>query len=420
MPTFYHLINHIKSSDNRHKPLYLFSLLLFFFVIFDGIVSYTVPLLIVEAGISDTVMGLIVASSSVAGAIFDLLLCRFLKNTNFRRLLMMMFGMALFFPLVLTQSKTAFGFTVAMVLWGLYYDFFNLSQFDFVAREMGKNEHTSSYGIISVFKSLGYAVAPLLAGLLVGVAVVGSKPIILASVFFLISVMFFVILWKNRNREKKVETLLPPSCPNIPRAGSLYREISLWWRLGRVIFPVLFLIFLLNVIDVFFWTIGPLFSENFGIWGSLFLFSYQLPPLLVGWFVGGVAKRFGKKRTAIVSFLIGSLIYCTFWFISNIWLIIGLNFLAAFFLSFSWPAISGACADYESESPSLAREIETIQDYFTNLGCVIGPIFAGILSDNLGHVNTFSALGVFGVVSAVWLLIVTPKKISIAKVSLDT
>ena len=138
MPTFYHLINHVKKSDNSHRPLYLFSVMLFFFVIFDGMISYISPLVISEAGVSDTVMGVIIASSSVAGAIFDLVLCRFLKNTNFRRLLIIIFASALFYPLVLSQSKAVFGFVIAMILWGFYYDLLNLAQFDFVAREAKK------------------------------------------------------------------------------------------------------------------------------------------------------------------------------------------------------------------------------------------------------------------------------------------
>ncbi len=413
MPTFYHLINHVKKSDNGHRPLYLFSIMIFFFVIFDGIVSYTAPLFISEAGVSDTVMGLIIASSSVAGAIFDLLLCRFLKNTNFRRLLIIMFASALFYPLIISQSKAAFGFVIAMVLWGFYYDLFNLAQFNFVASESKESEHTSSFGVINVFKSLGYAIAPMLAGLLIGVSMVGNKPLILSVIFFVISVMFSVALFRMIKNGKKVEV-----CVNVPLIWekSFHRELGLWWRLGKIVFPVLFLTFMLNVTDAFFWTIGPILSENFGVWGGLFLFTYQLPPLLVGWFAGRATSRFGKKRTAIVSFLVGSAIFCSFWLVKEFWVIMALNFVASFFIAFAWPSINGAYADYISEKPVIEKELETVQDYFTNLGYVIGPIVAGVLSDQVGHLNTFSLLGVIGVVTAIFLLIFTPKNIDITKV----
>lgn len=413
MPTFYHLINHVKKSDNSHRPLYLFSVMLFFFVIFDGIISYISPIVITEAGISDTVMGIIIASSSVAGAIFDLLLCRFLKNTDFRRLLIITFASALFYPLVLSQSKAAFGFVIAMVLWGFYYDLLNLAQFDFVAREAKKSEHTSSFGVINVFKSLGYAIAPMLAGLLVGVSAVGGKPYFLAVVFFLASIMFFVVLVRMIKNGKTVNV-----AERTPLfwEKSFYHEIGLWWRLGKIIFPVLFFTFLLNVTDAFFWTIGPIVSEGFGTWGGLFLFTYQLPPLLVGWFAGRATDRFGKKRTAMVSFLIGSLIFSSFYFVRESWLILTLNFLASFFIAFAWPSINGAYADYISEKPVIEKELETVEDYFTNLGYVVGPIVAGVLSDRVGHLNTFSLLGVTGVVASILLLVFTPKKIDVSKV----
>lgn len=412
MPTFYHLINHVKKSNDGHRPLYLFSIMIFFFVVFDGIVSYTAPLFISEAGVSDTVMGLIIATSSVAGAIFDLLLCRFLKNTNFRRMLIMMFASALFYPLIISQSKAAFGFIIAMVIWGFYFDLLNLAQFDFVARDSKESEHTSNFGVINVFKSLGYAIAPMLAGLLVGVSAVGNKPLIMGFVFFVVAVLFFVALSRMvKNNSKKV---VVGECVPVIWERSFYHEIGLWWKLGRIIFPVLFLTFLLNVTDAFFWTIGPIISESFGTWGGLFLFTYQLPPLLVGWFAGRATSRFGKKRTAMVAFLIGSIIFSSFCLVKESWMIMVLNFIASFFIAFAWPSINGAYADYISERPVIEKELETVEDYFTNLGYVIGPISAGFLSDQVGHLNTFSVLGVVGVVASVVLLFFTPKKIDVS------
>lgn len=413
MPTFYHLINHIKKRNDSHQSLYLFSMMLFFFVIFDGIISYTAPILIVEAGISGTMMGLIMASSSVAGAIFDLLLCRYLKNTNFRRLLILMFASSLFYPLIIFQSKAIFGFIIAMILWGFYYDIFNLVQFNFVARVSKKINHASDFGVINVFKSLGYAVAPVLAGLLIGVSVVGNKPFILGFVFFAVAIIFFIALSKIVKNEK---TTIPFEPSTLLGNKSFHHEIGLWWRLGRVIFPVLFLTFLLNITDAFFWTVGPILSEEFGMLGGLFLFTYQLPPLLVGWFVGRATNRFGKKRTALVSFLIGSLIFCSFFLIKENWLIMTLNFVASFFIAFAWPSINGAYVDYITEKPILEKELETVQDYFTNLGYVIGPIVAGFLSDQVGHINTFSLLGIIGVVASICLLIFTPRKIDVTKI----
>jgi len=314
---------------------------MFFFVLFDGIVSYTAPIFITKSGLSDTAMGLILASSSVAGAIFDLLLCRFLKNTNFRRLVLVMFAASAFYPFLIYQSKTFFGFIIAMILWGFYYDLFNISRFDFIGRIAKPSEHASGFGILSVFTSLGYLLAPILAVLFLASSL-GGKSVFFALVFLGVSFLMFGILLKQMGGDKR--NFIIESDPSSSK--SFHHELALWYKLGKVIFPVLIITLLINTIDGFFWTIGPLLSESFGVWGGMFMFTYGLPPLIVGWFVGRVAGRLGKKKTAIFSLFIGSFIFSTFFFVRELWLILSLNFVASFFIAIVWPSINGAYADY--------------------------------------------------------------------------
>ena len=58
-------------------------------------------------------------------------------------------------------------------------------------------------------------------------------------------------------------------------------------------------------------------------------------------------------------------------------------------------------------------EIEALEDFSFNLGYVIGPISAGILSDMIGITGAFTALGMTGFVVAIILIKVTPKSIRI-------
>jgi len=79
----------------------------------------------------------------------------------------------------------------------------------------------------------------------------------------------------------------------------------------------------------------------------------------------------------------------------------------------SWPAINGAYADYINEAGRVENEINGLEDFFTNIGYVAGPMIAGFLVDLIGNTLTFSVLGVFGALSAVVLLVVTPKSFKI-------
>lgn len=402
MRDLHHLMLHVKTYGRSHQALYILSLLILFWAVFDGITTYVTPLVLTESGLSKTAMGLIIGSSSVFGAVFDFLMCKLFKNSHYRRVFLAMFAFSFFYLLVLATAKTPWLFLLAMVLWGVYYDLKNFGSFDFVARFIRSAEHSSSFGVLSVFQASGYILAPLLAGLLIR-QTVGVIPFIIAGVFLLIAFLILLFLFK---REKVyVQELLPIQY----RYRGFLSEIKLWRRLDRVLLPVLIMVMMLNIIDAFFWTIGPLLTG-----GSLFLTAYQLPALLVGWFVGSVTAKFGKKNTAFVSLLTGSLVLGLLGYLDEPVLIITAVFSSSLLMSLSWPALKAAFADYLKEAGKYEKEIESLEDLYTNFGFVIGPALAGFLADQLGNAKAFSVLGLFGVATAIYLMKTTPKKIVVS------
>jgi MFS family permease len=353
-------------------------------------------------------MGVIIGSSSVAGALFDFLICRFVKRTNHRRILIFMFALCFVYPLILWEAKVFFVYLIAMAIWGLYYDLHNISKFEFIGHNAEKEDHTDSFGLLQVFQSLGYLLAPILAGFVIG-EVVGWGSFALAWIFLSISFVFFLVMLKLTKDDKNFGAHCKPI--------NFFVEINLWRSLGKLILPVLVLTLLLNVTDSFFWTIGPIvaegFPEKYHHFAGFFLAAYSLPPLLVGWFVGNATKKYGKKRTAFASFLAGSIIFSFLFLVDNPVALMLIVFVASCFIAFAWPAINGAYADYIRESKTMEREIEGLEDFFTNLGYVFGPILAGLLADTLGDLGAFSALGLAGVVSALFLLQYAAKAIVI-------
>ncbi|MFA6255201.1 MAG: MFS transporter [Patescibacteria group bacterium] len=409
MPNISYLYKSFKTNGLKQHSLYLASIMIFFWAISDGILSFILPVSITEIGISETWMGIIIGSSSIAGALFDFLLCRFLVNVNFRRLYFLMLAVSVTFPLVLWQAKTIWLYLLAMAIWGLYYDLYHIGNFDFVSRVPNNGERSTGFGVMQVFISLGYLMAPLIAGFLIG-EVVNFKPFVMALIFLGLAFVFYFLLLiftqktKSYNQKTNFQSL------------NFFREYRLWKKIGKLILPVLILTFVLNINDSFFWTIGPLFSESLFAhsgFGSLFMVAYGLPPLFIGWFIGSITARFGQKKTAFISLMIGSLILSSLFLVSNPLILILISFVASFFLALAWPAIQGAYADYIAEAPQVATEIETLQDSFVNIGYVVGPIMAGIFGQYFGHQITFSILGATGVLVSLILLMMTPKSIKI-------
>jgi len=233
--TLRHLVWHFKRYGSKHKALYFLSLIFLFWAIFDGIVSYIAPLVIVESGLSKTLMGIVIGASSVAGALFDFLMCRIFKSTFYRRIFIIMFAVCFLYPLILWQAKSFVIYLIAMALWGIYYDLKSFGIFDFIGRHTEPVEHSSSFGVVAVFLSLGYLLAPILAGVLIG-EMVDWRPFVMAWIFLLISFLFFLILFYLMRKEKSNSGQKEHEC----RKVNLFLEIGLWEKLGICFSPFWF------------------------------------------------------------------------------------------------------------------------------------------------------------------------------------
>ncbi len=384
--------------------------MLFLWTLFDGTFSYVTPLAITKHGFSETTLGIIIGSSSIAGALFDFILSKYLKNTHFRRVYFLMFILSFVAPLILWRASSLWVFLIAMAIWGFYFDLENFGNFDFIGRKLPQAEHTKGFGIFSIFKELGYMLAPIIAGFVIG-NYLDFKPFLLMCLFISFAfVMYLVVIGITRKHNKEYIEQVEPRNKNI------FTELKTWRKIEMVLFPVLSLTILLNILDAFFWTLGPIIAENFSSlhpFNGLFMAAYTFPTLIVGWFVGRITNKLGKKRTAFFAFAIGCLLLSYFSMLQGPLILLGLIFLSSCFTAISWPSINGAYADYLEESPRLEREIEAVEDFSTNIGYIIGPILAGFLADHIGNANTFSALGSVGAIVAIILIFITPKKITV-------
>jgi MFS family permease len=321
-----------------------------------------------------------------------------------------MLAICFFYPLILWEAKSVWMFLLAMALWGIYYDLYNYGIFDFVGRYTDKEEHSSSFGVTQVFRSLGSIIGPLVAGLTIVISVVAFGSIAFSWVFLAMAILSFaMLLIYTRNKKPLCEGDV---CLIIDSS----KKIFIMAKISKIIFPALVMTMMIYVYEAFFWTIGPIYAENLGLGqlSGLFVMAYYVPAVLLGWYVGNLTSRLGKKKTSYITFLSGSLVMASFIFIGNEAVpAVAVTFIAACFLGLSLPAINGAYADYISENSALESEIEAAEDFFTNLGYILGPMVAGIMADAFDYHNAFGLLGMFGILVSILLLKFSPKHIDI-------
>jgi len=394
------------------RLVYIVALLAFFWTIFDLIISYIVPILITERGYTNSQMGMIIAFSSISGAFFDFFLARVLHSTNYLKTFFLVLTISFIFPFVLWSSHYIFIYLLAMAIWGLYYDLYTFASYDFVSRNaLSESQHARDFGIIELFRSLGGLVAPIITTILI-VDKVYFGHLMWSLLFLVIAFGFYLVLMSYSPLHHFHAT------DRHYKSVSILTEILRFDVLGRRLLPVLVFMVSIYIFDATFWTVGPLFSESFPDFkhfSGFLMILYNLPSMFTAWKIEPLTRRFGKKKTAYITFLLANIFLIPIGFISSPIAILLLVFISATATSITWPAIEAAFADYTSEAGKLQTEIEGITDLTTNMGYIIGPILAGFFSEKISISWSFGALGFINVLIIVVLLIVTPKHINISK-----
>ncbi len=383
--------------------------MIFFWTMFDSIMSYLTPLLISSRGFSNTAMGIIYGTSSITGAISDFIICRYFRDTKYRRLFLVMLIVCFFYPFILGAANGVWLFLLAMAVWGFYYDLFGFGQFDYVSFYVKKDEQVASFGLVQVFRSLGSIIAPIIAGFLV-VGMYFFRAYVVAEVMIVIALAFYAVLVSRNSR-----AVVPRDPPK--RKKNILKEFHLWKKIGFRIMPCLIVTFFLFDIDAIFWTLGPLYAESLGLgeFGGFFLAVYSVPILISGMMIGRVVKKRSNVMVAFLSLLVGSIILSLLAVFHGIFATMLLVGLSSLFFGFSFPSINGAYSEYIDEVPVAEGEIEALEDASFNVGYIIGPMLAGVMSDLLGLSATFSILGISGAVIAVLLLVFARKRIRLTK-----
>ena len=386
-----------RAADGRY-PIFAYALVIFFWTLADATGQYIAPLLMQAHGFSFTMIGFILGTSSITGAAFDFFVSLIFKNTNFRRLLMIMFALCLVYPVMLWTANSLWLFLLAMAVWGVYFDLYNISTFDFISHYTSRSRNASGFGTVQIFRSLGLIVAPLIIGFIV-VETVDWRAFSLYWLYILVAMLVFAaLLYLVRGMHANEA--------HGHKRRNILVELHLWGRVGGPLLPILVLVCHLYMMEAFFWTLAPLYAQSvsLGGFGGLFLMAYSLPVLVVGWVVGSLTHRFGKRRTAFVSLLIGSSILSMFVLVPEGVPVIALVLTATFFTSMSLPSISATFADYILDNLAMEGEVEALEDMAANIGYIVGPMGAGLLADLVGMSGTFSLLGLFGAVLALLLL----------------
>lgn len=390
------------------------SLILFFVMLADAIVSFWVPNLLEDTFKSSVMMGLIVSFQSIVGFGADLIFPTLLRAASVKKFVIWAIITSICTSLILLGSTFrpwVAVFLIAMTLWGVYYEFLAFARHQFVADAVPVKDRVGAWGILGVFTNLAYFLGPLVGAwiLLFGL----RNPSYVAILLAFISLFILLISGKIHDR---------PMSMNIGEVN-IVAELDHWKALFGRVWPIIILSLFLGFIDATYWTTGAVLSARLAeksFLGGLFLPLYALPSLFMGFVVAKWGIYGGKKKMA-EKFLLASGLFLSAIAASEsiLWLLL-MVFLSSMMLAIVYPLTDGVYSDIVARMGRERKHLIGLTSSVINLSYIITPVIVGFSAAKIGARMTFSAVGFLTILIAIFLLVVTPRKLKLPQEEIKT
>ncbi len=397
-------------QSNKLSLLLISSLFLF---LGDAILSYLFPVLVEQTVLSFTLVGIIMATSSTAGLIFDLIFPIFFPSLSWRTNHAIGVVLGLLFPITLFLGRDLnqpILFVISAICWGVYYEFLGFARQEAIVEIDKEKNFTKTWGIMYSFLSFCAFVGPIVASITLSADQVVARAVVF--ILYFISIIFALVLLRipddknlTINRESKFLHVL-----------SFVSEIKYWAVIESKTYPMLLVLIFLTIVNSFFWTFGGLFGEaEFGGMGLgwILIVSYTLPELL---FSFGFSRMIIKKRKKVLSFaflILAGLTVVPLIVIHNNFLLLIVVSVFSGFGAVSAILMRAVFSDLESRAKEFDVHIEAIYQSTHSVGYIIGPLLAGLLVQTFGFYTTFIIFGFISIILGSFLLLVTPQKLKL-------
>jgi MFS family permease len=404
-------------SDQLHHPLtrsLIFPAhvsLLFLVAFSDALLSYIIPVFLEQHLINTLIFGMIMSIPSLIGLMVDFWIGTFGVRALYRNLIVFAVLSLLLLPLVLILlPSTPFYFVIAMMLWGLYYEFMHFSNFQIINHQFEPKKHALGWGIISGTKNTAYLIGPLIAG---GLLVLNPSLTQAFRLPLIVTLLALPLVLFLRSRTNASHHRASASS-----SLSLSQTLSLAYILLTKVWPLVACIIMLYMMDAAFWTIGILLSQSLKDTlplGGLLITAYVLPSLLVAGLIYPLSKPWGKKRIGIVATAVAGIIYSSLFLVPSSIVLIGVVFTAALFHAIAIPELLSAFEDYIDRLDHLGNIMISIESFAASIGYILGPLIAGALALAFTFPQTLSLMGLLMTIIAFISLIIVPRKIKLPR-----
>ncbi len=370
-----------------------------FIVLADAVNAYVFPIVAEFTLGSNTLMGFVLASSSVFGFLIDMTFPKFFPNNSWKDMLMLGIVISILFPTFILlgfHHQILLFFFLASLIWGIYYELISFSSQDYVVSEEAKSKYLRDWGIIGAFWHFTALIGPILA-----VYLLSNSLHQYATVVIAIQLIALVYCLFSLNESKIVSDSKSKFRSHVKSSINLVKEFTVLEILGSRVFRLALVGFMTSLGHSFFWTLGGLWGEEVGgttnpHWLIISIFSGGL---LVGSILFSQIKikhhlmDYSEFGLVVTGFLL-TLLY----FFSHNWLVYLVVFIATIFMGAVTTlneAVFSSVAERDSE---IEMYMHSILRMAISASYVMGPLISGVLADKYGYQNSFIVLGILMIV----------------------
>ncbi len=354
-------------------------------------------------------MGIVLASSSMAGILMDFCFAKFFPQKNSWFFLRVVFLFAFYFPLPFLLFHSVAAAVIGMIAWGIYFEAMVFANFHAIHESVSTSEHSWAWGTASIVRTFAWVIGPIVASTLY--AYEQTLPLRAAIGAYVAALLLFGLLgWIGLY--KKRHTRVPVQQPS----HSFATEFRIWQIYAKALWPLIGFTVLFFLIESAFFSIGPLFAEHLKTvhpLGGFFVSLYSVPGLFVGFLIAKLSRPYGKKKLAYAGAVLAGLGFILMGFAEGIWLILLLTLIASTGLCLWYPSISAVFEDYVARAKEFGTDLIGLTAMAGSFSYILGPILNGFLSDKIGHQKVFAFWGVIALGYALFLFVHVKRKVKL-------
>lgn len=399
----------ISSRFFAYRAFLVFLISFFLIRTADNILTYVFPIVVESSVGSNTIMGLIMALSSVAGLVCDFVFPSLISRKNWKQIMFLAVAVALFFPLFtyLGEIFLYIGFfIIATIVWGVYFELLIFSEQNYILSGGKGRNFSKDWSLIILLISFIEIIGPILATWLLVYKKSGYL------IFTTALLLFASIILTASSQKLKPEKLKVESKNR--EVLELLREFKMWGVLYKKVWYVLAVSLTIHSVFAAYVVFGGLFGlslmgEKIG-WVVMFLFAF--PGLITYFLLTKIVVKRRKKFITHVLLITGGLMLMLLTFFNDSIVSTGMVILFSTLLfSVAEPINNAVFSDLAERLGDEKNHLFGMVNATGSIAFVVVPIVFGITSDRWGYYNSFASMGFVAFIVGIILLFTTPRKI---------